>query len=870
MTGRCASLAALVVALPALLVGQQARPAWRDPSLPVERRVDALLAAMTPEEKFWQLFMVPGDRDDPAEDWSHGAFGLQIRMPAGDTSGGAVAHARRIAAIQRFFRDSTRLGIPIIPFEEALHGVTASGATAFPQAIALAASWDRGLMGRVASAIAEEARTRGIRQVLSPVVNITRDPRWGRTEETYGEDPVLAGVMAVPFIQAFESRGIVTTPKHFVANVGDGGRDSWPIEASERQLREVWFPPFKAAIAQGGARSVMSAYNSVDGTPASQNRYLLTDVLRGRWGFGGVVISDAGATAGATVLHMTEASTATSALHAMQAGLDVVFQSSWREHRPWLRAFTDGTVPDSLIDRAVRRVLRLKFALGLFDEAAIDPAEAGRVNGSAAHRALAREAAADGMVLLRNTGVLPLASSARRIAVIGADADTVRLGGYSGPGVAPVSILAGLRRALPSSDVRWAAGPGRASEDWELVPASAWGEGLDAALFDNPLLEGEPRVRRRDGTINLSVTFNPAARGLRTDWYGVRWEGTLRVPAGRARRLAVIGDDGYRLYVDGRLVLDAWEPVTSATRVVPGILAAGSTHAIRFEFHATSGETKVRLAWDAGDAVEDDGRIAEAVDAARASDVAIVVAGLEEGEFRDRSRLGLPGRQEELIRRVAATGTPVVVVIVGGSAVTMPWLADVGAVVMAWYPGEEGGDALADVLLGRADPGGRLPITFPITEGQLPLWYAHKPTGRGNDYLDLPGRPLFPFGFGMSYARFRYDSLRIVPDTVIPGQGASVSFRVTNVSERPGVEVPQLYIQHELASVAQPVLALRDFESLHLGPGESRTVRFLLQASSLEILDRDQERVVEPGAIEVTIGRSSREMVLRGRLQVRQ
>ncbi len=334
---RGATAIALFLALPVVLAGQQPRPAYRDPSLPVGRRVADLLARMTPEEKFWQLFMVPGDRDNPSHDWSDGAYGLQIRSAQGDSTAGPRSLARRIAAVQHYFRDSTRLGIPILPFEEALHGVTAPHATAFPQAIALAATWDTALVRSTADAIAEEAQALGIRQVLSPVVNIVRDPRWGRTEESYGEDPVLASAMAVAFVQPFERRGIVTTPKHFVANVGAGGRDSWPIEVSERQLREVWFPPFRAAIEQGGARSMMSAYNSVDGDPASQSRYLLTDVLRDRWGFGGVVISDAAATGGSTVLHMTEGSTASAARDALAAGLDVIFQSSWEQHRAWLR-----------------------------------------------------------------------------------------------------------------------------------------------------------------------------------------------------------------------------------------------------------------------------------------------------------------------------------------------------------------------------------------------------------------------------------------------------------------------------------------------------------------------------------------------------
>jgi hexosaminidase len=337
-------------------------PAYKDPSRPTDERVRDLLARMTMEEKFWQLFMIPGDLDDPSHDYSHGAFGLQIRK--GST---AREHAARINGIQRFFVRHTRLAVPIVPFEEALHGVTLPGATAFPQAIALAATWDPALVGRVAEAIAAETRSRGIRQVLSPVLNIADDVRWGRVEETYGEDPFLASVMARAFIAPFERSGVVATPKHFIANAGDGGRDSYPIQHSERLLMERYFPPFEAALKEG-ARSVMTAYNSVDGSPATQSRWLLTDILKGRWGFGGFVISDAAATGGATVLHMTEANTATAAKHAIEAGLDVIFQSSWPQHRAYLAAFTRGQIDRAAIDAAVARVLRVKFELGLFEQ----------------------------------------------------------------------------------------------------------------------------------------------------------------------------------------------------------------------------------------------------------------------------------------------------------------------------------------------------------------------------------------------------------------------------------------------------------------------------------------------------------------------
>ncbi|HEY6059893.1 MAG TPA: glycoside hydrolase family 3 N-terminal domain-containing protein [Gemmatimonadales bacterium] len=823
---------------------------------------------MTPEEKFWQLFMIPGDLDDRTNDFSHGIFGLQV--PSSGTSADAArADAGRINTIQRYFVERTRLGIPIIPFEEAVHGLRRPGGTMFPQAIALAATWDTALVGRVAAAIARETGSRGIRQVLSPVLNLARDVRWGRVEETYGEDPYLAAAMGRAFVGALERAGIVTTPKHFVANVGDGGRDSYPIDYDERLLAETYYPPFESAIRQAGARSVMTAYNSVDGAPATQSRRLLTGVLKQRWGFPGFVISDAAATGGATVLHMTEPNTAAAAKDALDAGLDVIFQSSYEQYRPYWDAFRSGMISPAVIDSAVARVLRVKFALGLFEHPYANPDSARFWNGHAAHRALALEAAREGIVLLRNArGVLPLSDTLRSLAVIGADAVEARLGGYSGPGNRPVSMLDALRVRLGAQRVGYAPGPGRLPRELVTVPAEALRPGLTGEYFDNIGLEGRPLIVRREERVDFGWTLAPPGAGLARDWYSVRWTGTLTVPAGGARRIGVAGSDGFRLYLDDSLLIDDWQKRSAGTHLAAVTLAGGSTHMLRLEFFETTGNAHVRLVWDAG--VMDDWRaqVDSAVRLARRSEVAVVVAGVEEGEFRDRAFLGLPGHQEALIREVAATGTPVVVVIVGGSAVTMPWLDRVDGVLDTWYPGEVGGEAVADVLFGDADPGGRLPVTFPIAEGQLPLVYDHKPTGRGDDYLDLTGQPLFPFGFGLSYTAFAYSGLVIEPATIRPGGTVVVRCRVKNVGGRSGDEVAQLYLRDELASVPRPVLQLAGFQRVRLAPGEEREVTFRLGTEQLRLLDRDLRWVVEPGTFRVLLGGSSEDLRLRGVLKV--
>ncbi len=889
------SVAVLVALLAPLAAGAQrgqdsvARPPadapYRNASLAPAERAQDLLRRMTAEEKFWQLFMIPGDRDDPSQDYSHGAYGLQIGMPAGMRADGARSdtldaglsartHTARINGLQRWFVTNTRLGIPLIPFEEALHGLGREGATTFPQAIALAATWDTALVARVASAIAAEVCSRGIRHALSPVINIANDPRWGRVEETYGEDPWLTSAMARAFIRPLEQSGIVTTPKHFVANIGDGGRDSYPIEFSERLLAERYFPPFLSAIHDAQARSVMSAYNSVDGSPASQSRALLTDVLRREWGFTGVVISDASAVGGSTVLHHTDSTTGVAFKRALEAGLDVVFESSYNQHRAYLRGFRTAGIDPVAVDSAVARVLRLKFALGLFERWEMDPDAAAREARSEAHRATARDAAAASLVLLRNQRArLPLTAAARRIAVIGSDASEARPGGYAPPGARLVSILDGIRAGAPAgSIVRATAGVPRLWSPYVTVPASAFAHGdssgVRAEYWSNIALSGPATLTRTDREISFAWTLVSPAPELAFDWYSARWSTTLSAPASGVRTLGVEGNDGWRLFIDGRLAIDNWAKASFGTRTVTVNFAPHSRHAVRLEYHETTGSARLRLLWDAGVVDPNPSAIAAAVRLARASDVAVIVAGIEEGEFRDRAKLGLPGQQEALIRAVAATGTPVVVILVGGSAITMPWLAHVDAVLDVWYPGQEGGHAVSDVLFGRANPAGRLPITFPMHEGQVPLYYAHKPTGRGDDYLDLTGQPLFPFGHGLSYTQFTHDSLAVTVHASSDSVALTVAATIRNVGPRAGDDVVQLYVHDVRASVVRPVMELAGFARVALAAGESRRVSFAVSRAQLSVLNAAMHRVVEPSTWRVMVGESSKDIRLRTEITI--
>lgn len=870
----------------ALQVPAQSRLPYKNPKLPVSARVKDLLARMTPEEKFWQLFMIPGDLGQDASQYRNGIFGLQVSAASqgGDASSqllqygtgeNALALAKKINTIQRYFVEHTRLGIPIIAFDESLHGLVRGGATSFPQAIALAASWDTALMRQVAHAIALETRARGIRQVLTPVVNIASDVRWGRTEETYGEDPVLSSQMATAYVSAFEKLNIITTPKHFVANVGDGGRDSYPIHTNERLLQEIYLPPFRASIKEGGARSVMTAYNSVDGSPATASDVLLNQLLKKKWGFKGFVISDASAVGGANVLHFTAKDYADAGKKAITNGLDVIFQTDWAHHRLFIPPFLNGEIPMSRIDDAVSRVLTAKFELGLFE----DPYVQETAPDLSAHKTIAKEAATRSMVLLKNTAdLLPLSKQLNRIAVIGTDAVAARLGGYSGPGNGKISILDGIREKLGTGvTVSYAPGPGIGAPEWQAVPSEYLScshngkteQGLQATYHKDLSMQSEPVLQRVDRQVDFHWTLYSPHPSLSTDQYSVRWMGQLHSPVTGNYRIGLDGNDGYRLYINDRLVVDRWQKQSYHTSLAEYRFSKDSSYAIRIEFYEPQGNAHIRLVWNATGVPDSEASITTAVNTAKEADAVILVAGIHEGEFQDRASLVLPGRQEELIKRVAATGKPVVVVLIGGSAITMnSWLQQVPAVLNAWYPGEEGGRAVADVLFGDANPAGRLPITYPLSEAQLPLVYNHKPTGRGDDYYNLSGQPLFPFGFGLSYTSFDYSNIHLTKQRIQKNESVTVQATITNTGNRDGDEVVQLYIRDLLASVARPVLELKGFQRIHLRAGESKQVQFTITPAMLQMLDEKMHTIIEPGDFRIMIGASSRQLWLKQTLTV--
>ena len=872
---------------------QVAAQPYKDPKVPVEDRVRDLLSRMTPEEKFWQLFMIPGDISGDRNRYKTGIFGFQISTVGqnGNAAGQMLSYAAGASAtetagmvndMQRFFLSQSRLGIPIIPFDEALHGLVRQGATAFPQAIGLAATFDPATMRRVSQAIAKECYTRGLRQILSPVVNIASDVRWGRTEETYGEDPLLASAMGVAYVSELEKMGIITTPKHFLANVGDGGRDSYPIHFNERLLREIYLPPFEACFKQGGSRSVMTSYNSLDGSPCTGNDWLLNQLLKKEWGFKGFTISDAGATGGANVLHFTAKDYPGSTVSSITNGLDVIFQTSYDHKSLFMPPFLDGRISQKVIDEAVARVLRLKFELGLFENPYVDPKEAKVWNGHPSHRQIAREAAQKSVVLLKNDkNILPLSRTIKSIAVIGPDAAEARLGGYSGPGINKVSILDGIKSKLgTSAAVRYAKGCSREDVHYVTIPSDALScvvdgkvqKGLKGEYFSNVTLSGVPALTRIDQQLQFQWTlFSPDPNVLPYDFYSVRWTGKLKAPATGKFKIGVDGNDGYRIYIDGKLVVDNWKKLTKQAILKDFAFEKGRSYDIRVEYYEPAGNAFFSLVWNAGVKNTEASDIDNAVKIAAQSDVAVVVVGIEEGEFRDRAYLSLPGRQEELINRIAATGKPVAVVLVGGSAITMNnWMGNVSSILDVWYPGEEGGNAVADVLFGDYNPAGRLPITFPVFEGQLPLVYNHKPTGRGDDYNNLTGQPLFPFGYGLSYTTFEYSNLDIINKSISATDSTQISLTVRNTGKVAGDEVVQLYLRDELASVVRPITELKAFKRITLKPGEATTVTFSVTPEMLSMLDVNLNKVVEPGDFRIMVGASCKDIRLRGILTVTQ
>jgi len=761
---------------------------YLDASKPVAERVTDLLSRMTLTEKVsqltsvWAYEIIRNGQINEDKCMAKMGQGLgQITRLGGASSFKPDEAARAANQIQRFLVEKTRLGIPAIIHEESCAGYLTRGANVFPQALGIGASFEPELAQEMGEIIREQMMALGARQALAPLLDITRDPRWGRTEETYGEDRYLTARMGVSYIRGLQSdsleQGILATGKHFVGyGQSEGGMNWAPAHISRRDLLENFLFPFEAAVKEANLRSIMPGYHELDGVPCHTNQWLLDDLLRQEWGFDGLVVSDYFGINMIYDYHNAAPSKDHAARMALAAGVDMELPSTDVYSTPLIQAVENGLVDASLLDKIVSRVLAMKFRLGLFENPYVAENNVESHFQSALQRAFSRKAAEKSIVLLKNDGTLPLVSEKKTIAVIGPNADNIRnmLGDYSYP--AHVESL------------------------------------LDMAE-DNFANTELPEDR-------LSVA--DAMPPMQSILAGLK---------------AVGGSEISWLYAKGCDVLPEIDKKTSEMKLSD---------------------------------------FTEAIQVARQADLSILVlgdkAGLIEnctsGEARDRTSLDLPGQQKDLLQAVGALGKPVVLVLVNGRPYSLSWEDQhVNAIVEAWLPGEEGAAAIADVLFGKVNPGGKLPISFPRTVGQVPVFYAHRPSGGRShwkgDYVDESSKPLYAFGHGLSYTTFEYSDLAIPAQVAIDGT-LELTFSLQNTGAIAGEEVVQLYLHDRSADITRPVQQLFGFKRLKLQPGEKCQVQFTVSTDQMGFYDRDMNFVVEPGEMEVMVGAASNDIRLQG------
>ena len=780
----CAAAIATAILASTGFAADKKTPVYKDATAPIEERVTDLLGRMTPEEKAGQLVCPMGWEMVESRPGGHAAITDRFRqmnsggMPVG--SYWAVLRAdpwtqrtldnglhpgqatEALNLLQRYTVDSTRLGIPILFAEEAPHGHMAIGTTVFPTGLSMASTWNPELIRQAGTAVGDELAAAGAGVGYGPVMDIARDPRWSRMEESFGEDPWLTGAVATAYMDGMQ-RGedpeaeprLFSTLKHFAGyGVPESGHNGAPTSMGMIQLLSQNLPQFKTAVKKG-VGSIMTSYNTVDGIPSTGNRFLLTDILRDRWGFDGVVFSDLfsiDGMVGQVAADRTEAGAV-----ALKAGVDIDLGGNCYGRRT-LEALDRGLITMEDLDRAVARVLRMKFRLGLFENPYRDPKKGAGEVRTLRNVELAREVARQGTVLLKNDGVLPLRKGLKRIAVIGPNADVQynQLGDYTAPQAdeAVVTLLEGIREAV--------------GKDTEVV------------------------------------------------------------------------------YVKGCAIRD-----TTATDIDAAVRAAHGADAVIIALGGSSArDFKTKYI---------------ATGAAAGEEESAAVSDMDCGEGMDRATLTLLGDQERLLEAVLATGRPVIAVYIQGRPLDMNLAAErADALLTAWYPGGEGGQALADIIFGDYNPSGRLPVSIPRSVGQLPVYYSQ---GVQRDYIDAPGTPLFPFGYGLSYTTFEYSDLD-VSRSAEPGVIFEVSARVRNTGNRAGTETAQLYIHDPVASSAQPPLLLKGFKQLTLQPGEEQEVHFRLGADELSVVTPALQESVEPGEFLIMVGSSSATLPLKARVRL--
>ncbi|PYU13500.1 MAG: beta-glucosidase [Acidobacteria bacterium] len=820
------------------------RPPYLDPSLPVEQRVNDLVSRMTLEEKASQM--------------------------------------------QDVARAIPRLGIPAYNWwNEGLHGVARSGhATVFPQAIGLAATWDTDLIHRMADVISTEARAKYNDAVQhgntgryygltfwSPNINIFRDPRWGRGQETYGEDPFLTSRIGVAFVTGLQGDDpkylkVVSTSKHFAVHSGpETLRHREDVPVSPHDFADTYAPAFRATVMEGHADSVMCAYNSVRGEPACANHFLF-GTLRDKWGFKGYVVSDCWAIHDIHQGHGFVLTLEQAAALSVKAGTDL---SCGPEYASLPFAVENRLLTAADVDLAVKRLFEARFRLGMFDPPESVPWSKLTIadNDTATHRQLALEAARKSIVLLKNEhNTLPLKSSVKTIAVVGPNADSlpVLLGNYAGTPSAYTTILEGIRKRFRGAKINTAIGA-PLTETSGVILSGAYlrtggansQSGLNAEYFANINLSGDAALKRVDPIVSFEWNNVSPGPGLPAQNFSVRWTGKLVPPVDGDYRLGMDTDGGSRIFLDEKKIIDDWAPHGERTMTTLVHLQAGHAYPIRMEYFHHGWESTARLLWLPPNLIQ------EAVAAARSADAVIAVVGLtaqlegEESENSDpgffggdRLDLDLPKPQEQLLESLASAGKPLIVVLTTGSAVAVNWAQEHAAAILeAWYPGEEGGTAVADVLSGDYNPAGRLPVTFYKSAAQLPPFGSYSMNGR--TYRYFTEQPLYPFGYGLSFSSFNYSDAKITPDQVGAGAAVTASVHVTNSSPVAGDEVVELYLSHPGIDGA-PIRSLAGFQRVHLAASGSQTVTFTLHDRELSTVDDKGVRSVVPGTVEVWIG----------------
>jgi len=779
---------------------------------------------------------------------------------------------------------------------EALHGVVRPGKfTVFPQAIALASMWDPEMHYKIATAISDEARgrwnelERGKKQTLqfndlltfwSPTINMARDPRWGRTPETYGEDPYLAGVLGVQFVKGLQGNDpkylkVVSTPKHFAVHNQETNRSSNNAIVSERQMREYYLPAFEACVKEGKAASVMASYNAINGVPAGANPWLLTKVLREDWGFKGYVVSDCGGPNNLVSAHQYVKTKELAAMVSLKAGLDLECGDNIYK-QPIINAYHSGMISLADIDTAAYRILRARMQLGLFDNADKNPYNkiSPSVVGSAAHEALALEAARESIVLLKNeNNFLPFSiHKIKSIAVVGINAANTEFGDYSGiPIGEPVSILQGIKNKVGEKvNINFAAWQSlNGLEGFDIISKDLFVGGLKASYYSNPNLQGEPK-NRIDENINFEPDNQKPDAFFPKPPLSVRWKGKLKPTLTGKYNIGFSAHDGCRLYIDGKLLIDAWKRRTTRADIIEYEFEAGKEYDIVAEYFNAKNAPLAKLYWKTPDVVKSfKDLFSDAINAAKKSDVTVAVLGINknvESEGSDRESIYLSKDQEAFIQELYSVNSKTVVILVAGSSLSSHWINEhIPSVLQAWYPGEQGGNAVADILFGDHNPSGRLPITFYNSMEELPPMDDYDIT-KGRTYQYYKGKPMYAFGYGLSYTNFTYSDLNVKDSS----NQVNISFNVKNSGKRDGDEVAQVYVKFPEMNIVMPLKQLKGFKHETIKKGMIALINIIIKKDDLRYWDETSSKFITPkGNYLFMIGASSEDIRLQQAIELK-